>query len=198
MINSVTLKAGAKHEQRLFNKPAFGWFSGFTNWLILYFRPKMGENVNMPNVDLENYHIEIVLFSLVELIYLANVKKYRYDTIQYKTPTVLFWDISKYNLFLLQLSVSTCFKPIVPFCVQVLPIVTPWNRVSLIETGEKSRFMFLENDMKLSIFLVKPVKNQDYVWNRLSQNYVCLSIWNSYHSKNLDLWLFTFGKQKFL
>ncbi len=47
-------------------------------------------------------------------------------------------------------------------------------------------------------FLVKPVKNWDYVWNQLSWNYVYLLIWNGYNLKNLNLWPFTFGKQKFL
>jgi len=47
-------------------------------------------------------------------------------------------------------------------------------------------------------FLVKPVKNWDFVWNQLSWNYVYLLIWNGCNLKNLNLWPFTFGKQKFL
>jgi hypothetical protein len=45
-------------------------------------------------------------------------------------------------IFLLQLSVSNCFKPIVPFCVRVLPIVITWNRVFLSEFGGKLRLCF--------------------------------------------------------
>ncbi len=117
------------------------------------------------------------------------------------------------NILFFALVIS--FKPFQTHCTilcSCLPIEMTWNWVFLSETGEKSRLCFgkmtwnrvflsetggklrlcLGKQYEMEYFLVKPVKNWDYVWNWLSQNYVYLLIWNGYNSKNLDLWLFSF------
>jgi hypothetical protein len=105
---------------------------------------------------------------------------------------VLFWDLSKYNLFLLQLSVSNCLFTHCTIFFTHLPIgKKTWNCVFLNETGGKLR-LCLGKWYETEYFLVKPVENQDYVWNlrwnQLSWNNVYLSIWNGYNLKNFDLW----------
>jgi len=131
-------------------------------------------------IDIKKYCIKIELLFPVEPALNWHIENLQYDIFWYKIPTVLFRDILKYNHFLLQSSVSSHFKLIVPFCVCVLPIVTTWNRVFLSETGGKSRLCFGKT-----------------TWNWVF-DYLRFVNMKRLQLKNLYLWQFTFGKQKFL
>jgi hypothetical protein len=72
----------------------------------------------------------------------GSIENLRYGIFWHKIPMVLFRENIKIYNFLLKLLVSNHFKPIVPFCARVLPIVTTWNLVLLCESCGKSRLCF--------------------------------------------------------
>jgi len=87
--------------------------------------------------DIDKFHIEFNHWDKT-----GSIENLRYGIFWHKTPMVLFRENIKTYNFLLKSLVSNHFKPIIPFCARVLPIVTTWNLVLLCESCGKSRLCF--------------------------------------------------------